>query len=102
MSEKREQKRKVKAAGFRRRFNGYYDGMNKKQIAADTFKAVGMWVIGTVLAYVYWLVMLLLISIFLVNVWKVTFVEILRYSGALAAVCSLVYAGVLIHRKFYY
>ncbi|MBR4345736.1 MAG: hypothetical protein IKP75_02195 [Oscillospiraceae bacterium] len=102
MAENRDKRRKVKAAGFRRRFNGYYDGMNKKQIAADTFKTVGMWVIGTVLAYVYWLVMLLLISIFLVNVWKVTFVQILWYSAGLAAVCSLVYAGVLIHRKFYY
>ena len=102
MNENKKQRRKVKAAGFRRRFNSYYDGMTRKQIASDTFKTVGMWIIGTILAFVYWLVMLLLISILLVNAWKVTFIQIMWYSAGLSAISSLVYAGVLIHRKFYY
>lgn len=88
--------------GFRRRVNPYYAGKNKRQIAADVALTAFKWVIFTILAYVYWLVMLLLFSIFLLNVWKVTLVQILLYSGILCAVSSAVYACVLVHRKFFY
>lgn len=88
--------------GFRRRMNPYYAGKNRRQIAADVAKTAGKWAIFTVLAYGYWLVMLLLFSIFLLNIWHVTFVQILGYSGMLCAVCSVIYGCVLVHRKFYY
>lgn len=88
--------------GFRRRINPYYGGMNKKQIAEDVAKTTGKWLLGTVLAFVYWFAMLMIFSIFLLNVWKVTFVQILIYSAVLGAVSSAVYAVVLVHRKFYY
>lgn len=88
--------------GFRRRINPYYGEMNKKQIAEDVAKTTAKWLLGTLLAFVYWFVMLMIFSIFLLNVWKVTFVQILIYTAILGAVSSAIYAGMLIHRKFYY
>lgn len=88
--------------GFRRRINPYYGGMNRREIAWDTAKTATRWLVVTVLAYGYWLAMLLLLSLFLVNVWKVSFTQLLIYSGILCGVTSVVYAGVLVHRKLYY
>lgn len=88
--------------GFRRRVNPYYGGMTRREIAADTAKTTAKWLVVTVLAFAYWLMMLLLASIFLLNVWHVSFVQILIYSGILCAITSAVYAGILVHRKFYY
>lgn len=93
---------KAPREGFRRRINPYYGGMNKRQIAQDVAKTTAKWLIGTVLAYAYWLFLLLIISIFALNVWHVTFVQILIYSAVLCAVTSVVYGYVLIHRKLYY
>lgn len=88
--------------GFRRRVNPYYDGMSKRQIAADVGKTTTKWLIVTVLAYAYWFFLLMMLSIFLLGVWHVTFFQILLYSGILCAVTSVVYALMLVHRKFYY
>lgn len=88
--------------GFRPRINPYYGNMTKRQITADVAKTAGRWLVFAVLAYVYWLAMLLMFSIFLLNVWQVTFVEILIYAGILCGISAAVYAGILIHRKFYY
>lgn len=102
MLKRRSKEKKPPREGFRRRINPYYGNMSKREIAADTAKTVFRWLVFTVLAYAYWLVMLLLFSIFLLNVWKVTLVQILIYSGILCAICSVGYACVLVHRKFYY
>ena len=99
---KQSKQKKPPREGFRRRINPYYGGMNKRQIAQDIAKTTGKWLLATVVAYVYWLVMLLIASIFLLNVWKVSFVQILGWAGVLCAVTSLVYAYILIHRKLYY
>ena len=88
--------------GFRRRINPYYEGMTRKQIAADTAKTAFRWFYVTVFLFVYWLALLLLASIFLLNVWKTSIEEIVIYACILGAVSSVVYAGVLVHRKFYY
>ena len=76
--------------------------MTKKQIAADTAKTALRWLIITVFLFGYWIAMLLLISMMLVNVWKVTLTELLIYACILGGVSSAVYAGMLVHRKFYY
>lgn len=102
MWKRQNKEKKPPREGFRRRINPYYGNMSKREIAADTAKTVLRWLVFTVLAYAYWFVMLLLFSIFLLNVWKVTFVQILIYAGILCAVCSVGYACVLVHRKFYY
>ena len=88
--------------GFRRRVNPYYGNMNRREIAADVAKTAFRWVVFTILAYVYWLAMLLIFSMILLNVWKVSFVQILGYSAVLCGISALVYAYVLVHRKLYY
>lgn len=88
--------------GFRRRLNPYYEGMTKKQIALDTAKTACKWLLVTVFLFAYWMAMFLLASIFLLNVWKVTLVELIIYACILGTVSSLIYAAVLVHRKFYY
>ncbi len=95
-------RQRIPREGFRRRVNPYYGGMNRREIAADVAKTAFRWFIFVVLAYVYWLALLLLASIILLNVWRVSFTGILIWSGILCAVSSLVYAGMLVHRKFYY
>ncbi len=99
---RREKQKKAPREGFRRRVNPYYGGMNKKQVAEDVAKTTARWFVGTVLGFVYWLAMLLIFSIFLLNVWKVEFTQILIYAAILGAITSAAYAGILVHRKFYY
>lgn len=101
MPEKTGEK-KPPRVGFRRRVNPYYAGMTKREIAADTAKTAFRWLVFTVLIFVYWMALLLLFSIILLNVWKVKLIRIIIYAAILAAVSSAVYAGVLVHRKFYY
>lgn len=100
--QKDNREKRAPRAGFRRRINPYYEGMTRKQIAADTAKTAFRWFTVTVFLFVYWFAMLLLASIFLLNVWKVSIEEVIIYSCILGAVSSLIYAGVLVHRKFYY
>lgn len=98
----RQTKKRPPREGFRRRKNSYYEGMTKKQIAADTAKTALRWLLITVFLFAYWIVMLMLISMILVNVWKVTLTELIIYGCILGGVSSAVYAGMLVHRKFYY
>ena len=76
--------------------------MTRKQIALDTAKTALRWLLVTAFLYVYWLAMLLLASIFLLNIWKVTFTQILIYALILDIVSSAVYAWMLVHKKFYF
>lgn len=99
---KRDRRAKPPRVGFRRRINPYYDGMNKRQIAEDVTKTAFRWLVCAVLAYVYWLAMLLILSVFMLNVWHVSFTQILIYAGVLAAVTAVIYGYVLIHRKLFY
>lgn len=98
----RSKTKKPPREGFRRRVNPYYGEMTKREIAEDVAKTTARWLGGTVLGFLYWLAMLLIFSIFLLNVWKVTFDRILIYAAVLGVVTSLIYAYVLIHRKLYY
>lgn len=95
-------RKKLPREGFRRRINPYYGDMTKRQIAADVGKTMAKWLVVTILAYAYWFVLLMLLSIFLLNIWHVKFTQILIYSGILCAITSVVYALMLVHRKFYY
>lgn len=98
----KQRNKKPPREGFRRRINPYYGGMNKRQIAQDVAKTAGKWLLMIILGYVYWLAMLLIASIFLLNVWKVSFDQILIWSGVLDAVTAVVYGYILIHRKLFY
>ena len=102
MLNRQNKAKKPPREGFRRRKNSYYEGMTKKQIALDTAKTAFKWFLVTVFLFAYWMAMFLLASIFLLNIWKVSLVELIVYACILGAVSSLIYAGVLVHRKFYY
>ena len=102
MLNRQNKEKKPPREGFRRRKNPYYEGMSKKQIALDTAKTTFRWLWVTVFLFAYWMAMLLLASLFLLSVWKVSITQLLIYACILGAVSSLVYAGVLVHRKFYY
>ncbi len=94
--------KKLPREGFRRRVNPYYDGMSKRQIAADVGKTTAKWLVVTLLAYVYWFFLLMLLSIILLGVWKVSFGQILWYSAGLCALTSIAYGISLVHKRFYY
>lgn len=88
--------------GFRRRPNSYYGSMTRKQIALDTAKTGARWAVFTALIFVYWMAMLLLASLFLLHIWEVKLIQLVIYAIILTVVSSIVYAIVLVHRKFYY
>lgn len=88
--------------GFRKRHNSYYAGMTRKQIVVDTAKTTAQWVGGTVFFFFYWLAMLLIFSLLLLSYWHVKILTLIIASAVLAVISSLVYAYVLVHRKFYY
>lgn len=102
MLKQQNKKKKPPREGFRRRINPYYEGMTKKQVAIDTAKTAFRWFLVTVFLFAYWIVMFLLASIFLLNVWKVSLTMLIIYGCILGTVSSLIYAAVLVHRKFYY
>lgn len=72
-----------------------------KEYAVDAVKDVLVWVLVTGLAFLYWMAMLLLASLFLLNVWHVTFEEILRISLVLTVLTSVGYIGVIIYRRMH-
>lgn len=75
------------------------EGKNGKEYAVDIVKDILAWLVVTVIAFVYSMAMLLLASLFLVNVWHVTFEEIVNISIVLMAIVSVGYIGVLIYRR---
>ena len=72
---------------------------SRKEYAVDAVKDLLAWVVVTVLAFIYWMAMLLLASLFLLNVWHVTFEKIVQISLVLTMITSLGYIGVLIYRR---
>ena len=71
----------------------------KVEIAEDVVKGVLQWAVVSALSFLYWMGVLLLASIFLMNIWITSFEKILRYGIVLTVITALVYAGILIHRK---
>lgn len=68
------------------------DAKLKRQII-DVSKSVTAWVFVTAASFGYWLVVLLIASLVLLNVWHVTFDSILKYSFVLMIITSVVYLG---------
>ncbi len=75
------------------------ENRDTKEYALDIVKDVLIWLVVTALSFVYWMVVLLLISLFLLNVWHITFEEILRIAFVLMIITSIGYIGVLIYRR---
>ena len=102
MLKQQNKKKRPPREGFRPRKNPYYEGMTKKQIALDTAKTAFRWFVVTIFLFAYWMAMFLLASIFLLNVWKVSLTMLIVYACILGTVSSVIYAGVLWHRRFTY
>ncbi len=72
---------------------------NKKDVAEDVVKTLLQWMVVSGLSFVYWMAVLLLISLFLMNIWHTSFEAILRYGIILAVITAVVYGIMLIRRK---
>lgn len=83
----REQKRVMGTAG------------EKKETAVDVVKGLLQWAVVSALSFVYWMAVLLLASLILMNVWRTSFEEILRYGILLAVITSVGYGAVLVRRR---
>ena len=71
-----------------------------KAVAVDVAKNVVAWIVVTVCAFLYWMFVLLLLSIFLMNIWRTSLEQLLIYGAILTIITSIAYAGILIYRKF--
>ena len=75
------------------------DFYEKLEKARDVLKTLLRWAVVSVLSFAYWLFLLLLISLFLLNIWKVEFNDLLHYSIVLAVITAIVYAVYLIRSE---
>ncbi len=76
------------------------DNSNVKEKVYDVVINLLKWVAVTAGGFLYWMFVLLLASIFLMNIWLTSWEEILKIGIVLTIVTSVVYAGMLIYRKF--
>ena len=72
---------------------------NKKEAAEDVVKTLLQWIVVSGLSFLYWMAMLLLASIFLMNIWHTNFDEILRSGIVLAVITAIAYGIKLVRRK---
>ena len=74
--------------------------VNKKELVVDVIKDFLAWVVVTAVAFVWWLAVLLIFSLILINVWKISFDSLLQYSLVLMSVTSLAYLVWVIYKRF--
>lgn len=70
-----------------------------KERAADAVKDVLMWAVVTGGAFIYWIAVLLIISLVLMNVWHTSFESILKYTIVLTVITSAVYLIRMVYKK---
>jgi len=73
---------------------------NFKEKAFDVGKSIMMWLVVTAGAFLYWMFVLLLLSIFLMNIWKTSIESLLQYGIILTVITSIAYLVILLRRKF--
>lgn len=93
-SEKRAHKAKTRAA----KKKILKSRMTKKDYVLDAVKDVAGWLVVTAGAFIYWMVLLLILSLLLLSVWHVTFDQILQYSTVLTVITSLFYLCSVVRR----
>lgn len=71
---------------------------DKKELVTDVVKEILKWVAVTAIAFAWWMFVLLLLSLFLLNIWHITFEGILRYGIVFTIITSVIYTGNLIYR----
>lgn len=70
-----------------------------KAILKDTVLTILKWFGVTIGAFAYWMFVLLLLSIFLMNIWKTSIYQILKIGVALTVVTSVVYLIRIVVKK---
>ena len=73
---------------------------NLKEKAFDLVKSLMLWAVVTAGAFLYWMLVLCLFSIFLMNIWKTSLEALLQYGIILTVITSLAYLVILLRRKF--
>lgn len=73
----------------------------RKEHTMEIVKDVAGWVVVTVLAFAYWLVMLLFASLVLISIWNPTFDSLLDYSIILTVVSSGRYLIYILYKRFH-
>jgi len=76
------------------------DNSHVKELVHDLVLHVMKWMVVTVCAFIYWMFVLLLGSIFLMNIWRTSLEQLLVYGAGLTIITSVIYACMLIYRKF--
>lgn len=64
----------------------------RKTVIVDMVKAVLKFLLLIVLTFAYWFALLMVISIFLLNIWRVGWEQILMISGGLTVLTMVVYS----------
>lgn len=72
---------------------------DKKELVTDVVKEILKWVAVTAIAFAWWMFVLLLLSLFLLNIWHITFEGILRYGIVFTIITSVIYTENLIYRR---
>lgn len=71
---------------------------NKKELVVDIAKDFLMWLLVTGGSFLYWMVVLLILSLVLLNIWKVSFEALIQYAVILMVITSVAYLGRTIYR----
>jgi hypothetical protein len=75
-----------------------FEEYNKYQ-KSDLVKDIVFSVLWLLLFAVYWMGVLLLLSLALINVWRVTFIELAGYAAALTVLSFIIYCVRLIKKR---
>ena len=73
-------------------------GVRIPEPVRDSLLFVGQWLLVTAGIFVWWMALQLVISLFAVNVWHVTFRQILTRSAAATVICGIGYLIVMLRR----
>ena len=73
-------------------------GFHVPEPVRDSLLFVGQWLLVTAGLFAWWMGLQLVLSLFAVNIWRVTFHQILIRSVIATAMCSVGYLLVMIHR----
>lgn len=74
--------------------------IDRKEQILDVVKDFLSWIVVSAVAFVWWMAMLLILSMILMNVLNFSFIGILQASIVLASICSVAYLIRIIYRRF--
>ena len=75
----------------------FYDRENQYKI--DIMKDILSWIVITALAFVYWMAVLLILSLFLLSIWHVRIEQLIAYAAILTVISSIAYAVWIFRRR---